>query len=158
MEAREEFMADGWRVKSAWTLALCTPPLVATMLWRYFRPDAGSIEYSAAENFIRLLQPISLAAIWFCMVWGLAHLRRPVVSIGDRDVEFGSIFRFGSRPSLLLDDIAEIEVKPRSLRLRTRPGLIVLVRMPELSSASRAAVHTALKRRIHRSPAGRPNT
>lgn len=147
MEAREEFFADGWRVTSTWALALCTPPIIATMLWQYFSPSSEYAANGVDRGLLRLLQPISLAVIWFCVVWGLAHLRRPVASIGDRDVESGSIFRFTSRPRVLLESLVEIEVKPRSLRLHTRQGPVVSVGLAELSRESRAAVRAALERR-----------
>jgi hypothetical protein len=136
-----------------WILALIYPPQIYLLLHRSFSFESGFCSLNAAVNLLLFVTGIAFVPVWFCLVWGLAHRRRPVVAIGDEEVEFGSIFRFAKRPVVPIAEIAALEGTPRKVRLRMRSGKGVPIGTPELSMDSRAAVRAALERRISGDPA-----
>ena len=148
----ELFFADGWRVALTWLLVVIYPPQIFLLLHDSFSFESGFSSPSTDLNLLLLATGLSFVPVWFCLVWGLAHRRRPVVAIGDEEVEYGSIFRFAPRPSLRIGDLVGVDPSLRPMRVRVRSGEVVSIGTRELSKRSRAAVRAALERRISGDP------
>jgi len=91
-----------------------------------------------------------LAFLSFHRAWALAHRARPVIRIDDERLEWGSTYHFTNRRRrVALAEIRGIGWKtPREIRIDTRAGPPVALRLAEIDPVQRQAVYDALERRL----------
>ena len=84
----------------------------------------------------------------------LARASRFVFRVGDREIEWGSAFALsGRRRRLPLDAIRSLAWQtPKRLRLETREGGAIVLRLAEIDAEDRRAVFEAIRQRISPAP------
>jgi hypothetical protein len=144
---REFFISRRVRLGSQ----LCVVVFAIAFVWHAAQ---GVMEYLGrgigAPWWLRVLAAVAHGLIASYFAWGLAHSARPVVCIGEREVEWGSPFYFsGRRHRARFDEIRSIGWKsPRRIRLDLGPNGEVAMRVAELDKRERQAVYDAVARRI----------
>ncbi len=137
----QAFVADGWRVKLAWTLF---GGLAVTGIWNLF--ELG--EFAGAPWILRLVAGSSQLGIVAILAWGLAHRKRPIIEISGDAVRYRSIYWFGEGNRVRLEDIKSASLKGTRLALTTRGGERLRFWLGDLSQRSREAVRLAIEQEI----------
>jgi len=138
----EAFVADhALRAKLGWFFALAVP-LVAISHFYTFASHEGT--YSTLSLLTGIAQ--SWAAI--IAIWGVLHLKRPVVELFDDRLEAMLVYQFFGRKRIPYDEIAGVSLSGYRLRIEKRSGAVVKIRLGSLAPDTRRRVAAAIEARI----------
>lgn len=135
------FIADGWRVK------LAGPVMTMTALSAVWSLSRGFDSFDVM-SILRLTSGISGLGVAAYLAWGLAHRRRPVLTISNEALEYGSIYWLKTRRTAGLRDLTGVSLEGMRLKLETRSGERLTVWLAQLSRKSRDAVRSAIEEGI----------
>ena len=139
----EVFIADGFRRKAAWALAVVAP--CAAALWAM--TAIRGVGHPVVET-IGLIGALAMLGTGFVWAIGVARRNRPVVEVSDRRIEYGSPFGLATRRTLATGDVAAVRRTGNWLILTTREGGLEKIDVSDLSDETAQQVAASIGRRI----------
>ena len=145
---RAAFFISERRVRAAWwSLAAFG---LGAIFYAWQIPAAYGGRGIGVPWWLWSLAAASFGFVSFHRAWVLGHRDRPVVQIGDEDLEWGSTYSFtAKRHRVSFGDLRSIHWKnPNVIRLGTAAGNEVSMRLAEVADDERAIVFKSISSSI----------
>ena len=141
------FFISERRVKAVWFSLFVFGLGALFYAWRAVEHSSREI---GAPWWLWALAALSFAFISFHRAWVLAHRERPVVRIGDEEIEWGSTYYFSSkRHRVPFRDLRSISWKsPNVIGLATQAGDEIAMRIAEIAKDERPALFESISSRL----------